>query len=85
MYNKITSLKELRNDFKKNIGLDLYISGLGTFEILNDGKVFVDHRELYYIHELICECKDFGKVNFDNTRQDFYFKNGKKAFTIWVK
>ena len=33
MYNKITTLKELRNDFKKNIGLDLYISGLGTFEI----------------------------------------------------
>ena len=85
MIMKFNTLKELRNDFKKNIWLDLYISGLGTFEILNDGKVFVDNRELYYIHELICECKDFGKVNFDNTRQDFYFKNGKKAFTIWVK
>lgn len=79
------SLKELRNVFKNNLGSNLSISKLGTFEISNDGKVFMDEAELETLHLEIINMNDCGEIRFDRARHDFYFKNGRRAFTIFVK
>lgn len=84
----MTSIKTLLKQIKETLAAgenSLLIEGMPVLQLTNDYVMVNNFKELKGCVEFLIYLMDVGNCNYFCNRLDVYYKNGKRALTIWIK
>lgn len=85
MTNTLKGLVKIIKEVKE-LGDSLSVQGLEPMLYFDDIYIMVNNFEaLKQCKTYFINLPDFGKCDFYSNRLDVYYKNGRRALTIWIK